>query len=149
MNETIKYNKIGVLSGQDIALIVSRLFSKSCSEKGFIKSEAREAITGLETADHPALLLEVSQQTQAPNYQISELAVLTLKNSLVKKAVSKEDLVSEEFFKLLVKNLHGKRTLIEKTSKEILAILDKTYSKLVDNKATEGLTALIKSTNLP
>ena len=63
------------------------------------------------------MIVELSQQTQAPNYQISELAVLTLKNSLVKKAVSKENLASEEFLKLLVRNLHGKRALIEKTSK--------------------------------
>ncbi len=31
LNETIKNNKIGPLPGQDIALIVSKLFTKSCS----------------------------------------------------------------------------------------------------------------------
>lgn len=101
---------------------------KSCSEKGFLRQEAREAIAGLEEKQHPRLLIELSLQTQAANYQISELAVVTLKNCLLKKAVSKENMVFPEFLRILAKNIHGKRALIEKTSKEILAILDKTYS---------------------
>jgi hypothetical protein len=62
-------------------------------------------------------MIELSQQTQAPNYLISELAIVTLKNCLIKKPANKENLASQEFMKLLVRNLHAKRALIEKTSK--------------------------------
>lgn len=117
------------MSEEEIGVVVTKLFVKSTSEKGFLRQEAREGIAGLEKVEHKRLLVEISQQTQAQNHQISELAIVTLKNCLVNKMVNKENPITAEFFKILAKNINGKRALIEKTSKEILGILDKTYSK--------------------
>lgn len=144
LTEILEHNKIATMPEQDLGVFVSKLFLKSCSEKGFLKTEAREGIAALEKAEHPRLVIEVSLQTQANNYQISELAIVTLKNCLLKKGISKENVASQEFLRILAKNIHGKRQLIEKTSKEILGILDKAYSNDYVIQQLKGLRRLFR-----
>lgn len=89
-----------------------------------------ESVTSFETAEHPKLCIELMRQTQLPNYQIAELGILTLKNHLSKRKAEKEVLMNEEFLRLLVRSLNGKRVVIEKTGREILSLLDQSFCKL-------------------
>lgn len=94
LRETVKYNQLRILHDDDLSTIVSKIFNKSASEKGFIRNQAIEAVAALEQSEHPKLCLELIRQTQVPNYQIAELAITTLKNHMVKKPIQKEVLMN-------------------------------------------------------
>ena len=57
------------------------------------------------------------------NFNISELAILTLKKKVQNQIIHKDNPTFGNFVKLMIGNLNAGRTVLEKTSKEILNLI--------------------------
>ena len=96
---------------------VGILFTKSVSEKGFLKKEALKSINKLGKKNNPHLRKELALQTQSNNGAISELGIRVMGEFMDSNQVKEVD---EEFLSILAKNMAGKRAVLEKKGREIL-----------------------------
>jgi hypothetical protein len=71
LTEVIQFQDITNLPAPTIRPIVSSLFTKSNSEKGFLKAQALKAISFLSNKWNQYAIEELCQQTQNQNGQIS------------------------------------------------------------------------------
>lgn len=102
--------------------IVNAIFSKTVSEKGFLKKEALKAVNFLPKKYNPSFTLELSALTQSNNGSISELAITKLCDFIELNKICEFD---HTFYQILSINLEGKRAVLQKKAKEILQNLKK------------------------
>lgn len=108
----MKHNNLQSLEEPVLNILVESLFKMSNSEKKFIKQEARSSIVELESISHPGISFELSLITLNNNYNISELAISTLKKRLEKHMITPDSPNFNSFMKLVIGNLNAGRAVL-------------------------------------
>ena len=117
VSEIFEHQEISKISGEIMGPVLNAVFTKTVSEKGFLKREAKKAVGFLTRKYNPCLVEELSSFTQSHHSSISEEAIRILCEYLEFNKVSE---FSPGFYRILSINLDGKRAVLQKRAKEII-----------------------------
>jgi hypothetical protein len=118
--EIVQNQQLEAVEGAIMRGLVAAMMAKSVSEKAFIRTQAVEGLNALPKQWNQGAFDELGSQTQSANGQISELAIRLLVEMVQNNKKYEAD---GKFLKILSQNLNGKRAVLQKKAKEILAVL--------------------------
>lgn len=113
-SEIFEHQNIEQMDQVMVSSFVSVLFTKTVSEKSFIKKEALSAVDQMANKYNPFLLEEIAKQTLSLNSHISELGAKILVLYIENNKISQ---LNGQFLSVLIKIINGKRAVVQKKGK--------------------------------
>ena len=104
------------MSEQIIRMIIAILFTKAVCEKNFLRTEALKGLNVLPKKNNPYIISQLNMQTESHNGTICELAIKLLCEYMNNNQIIEVD---QQFLRALSRNINGKRSVVQKKSKEI------------------------------